>query len=132
MQIKTDLIADNASAEEYYFSQLQKDLFVIPRCNKCNSYHFYPRMFCPYCHSNNLLWVKASGKGTVYSTTTVRNQDRFYNISLIQLEEGPRLMSHVEEKSDQKTYIGMKVKAKILHENQSILVFEPEGQSNGK
>lgn len=30
-----------------------------------------PSPFCPECHSQDILWVELSGKGTVYSYTVV-------------------------------------------------------------
>src|SRR3546814_7529570 len=60
---------------------------------------FYPRAICPHSGSTNLEWRDASGRGTVYSTTVVRRKpDRGgnYNVALLDLEAGPRMMSRVD------------------------------------
>lgn len=54
------------------------------------------------CGAQNLRWVEASGQGIVYSYTIIRQNkspefrdDVPYNVALIQLEEGPRMLSNV-------------------------------------
>src|SRR5258708_2525087 len=95
----TDVQADEAnSVGEYgFFTALQRGEFLIPFCHDCKAFHFYPRVVCPHCGGRDLTWKSASGKGTVYSSTTVRGSDSEgdYNVSLIDLEEGPRMMSRV-------------------------------------
>jgi uncharacterized OB-fold protein len=55
-----------------------------------------------HCGAQNTRWVEASGRGVVYSYTVIRQNkspefrdDVPYNVALIQLEEGPRMMSNV-------------------------------------
>lgn len=61
-------------ADKYFDTQLQAGVFTIQRCAQCNNSIFYPRMICPHCGSDDLQWYEPSGKGTVYSTTVVRNK----------------------------------------------------------
>ena len=79
----------------------QKEL-LIPRCLSCGQFHFYPRSICPHCFSDQLEWVKVSGRGTLYSYTVCYKpaHPAFadatpYNIAIVELEEGVRLMSSV-------------------------------------
>ncbi len=119
-------------AEKYYFTQLGKGIFTIQRCDDCNKSLFYPRMICPHCGSENLQWYEPSGKGTVYSTTVVRNKPEKggnHNVALIDLEEGPRVMSQVQNIEPEAVKIGQRVTARIIQKDDSaLLVFVPEGE----
>ena len=103
-------------AESSYHGYLAKGEFRIQRCNGCGQHVFYPRGLCPHCGSSNLEWLKASGAGTVYSTTVMRRKPEAggdYNVCLVDLAEGPRLMSRVEGIAPKDVRIGMAVKARI-------------------
>ena len=58
-------------------------------------------------------WVEASGLGTVYSTTVVRSKSGNHNVALIDLAEGPRMMSRVVGLCPESVVIGMQVRARI-------------------
>jgi uncharacterized OB-fold protein len=73
----------------------------LQRCRECGRYQFYPRPYCIRC-SSEIEWVPAAGTGTVYSLTTVRAElvPGFappYTVVLVELDEGPRMVGHVEE-----------------------------------
>lgn len=104
------------SPSRIYQAQLDQGVFEIQVCEDCGKYVFYPRMMCPYCGSHQLLWSKPSGLGTVYSTTCVRTPADpidHYNICLVDLDEGVRLMSCVEGMSPDEVCIGMRVRASV-------------------
>jgi uncharacterized OB-fold protein len=64
----------------------------------------------------------------VYSTTVIRQKPPApsYNLALVDLAEGPRMMSRVEGIPPEQVRIGMRVSAKIIRENDvPLLVFEP-------
>lgn len=112
------------SADHRYFDYLSQNIFEIPKCEDCGKFHFFPRVICPHCGSENLRWTAPTGFGTVYSTTTVRRQEGDYNVSLIELDEGPRLMSRVEGMAPDDVCIGLKVRTHILQqETGPLLVF---------
>lgn len=118
-------------ADKYFHTQLQAGVFTIQRCGQCNNSIFYPRMICPHCGSDDLQWYEPSGKGTVYSTTVVRNKPEKggdYNVALIDLEEGPRMMSRVEQIAPDEVKIGLAVNARVKQTDDSaLLVFVPAG-----
>ncbi|NLC35282.1 MAG: Zn-ribbon domain-containing OB-fold protein [Alcaligenaceae bacterium] len=120
------------SAERHYFSQLAQGRFAIPQCGACARLHFFPRVVCPHCGSDDLQWVEPGGQGEVYSTTIVRQKAGDYTVCLINLAEGPRLMSRVVDVPPEDVHIGMQVKARIdTIDDQPLLVFTPyqEGQA---
>jgi len=110
-----------------YLNFLAEGRFMIQRCRDSGKYIFYPRVAEPVTGSTNLEWVAPSGRGTVYSTTVVAQKPPAanYNVALIDLEEGPRMMSRVEGIAPEDVKIGMKVKAKVVKSGeQNIVVFE--------
>jgi hypothetical protein len=107
---------------------LEEGQFVIQRSRSSGRYVFFPRVAEPGTGAADLEWVEPSGLGRVYASTTVRQKAPTpdYNVALIDLAEGPRLMSRVDGLPPAEVRIGMSVKAKIVRENgQALLVFVP-------
>ena len=119
-------------AEKQYQDLLKQGKFQIQQCQDCKKHIFYPRMICPHCGSDQLSWIEPTGLGTVYSTTVVRRKAEDggnYNVALINLDEGVRLMSRVEKVAAEDVYIGQKVKAHVQQDGeQAIVVFSPVGE----
>lgn len=124
--------ASSTGADLYYRTQLDQGNFLIQRCQNCQDSIFYPRMICPHCGSDGLEWFSPSGRGTVYSTTIVRRKPEHggdYNVALIDLEEGPRMMSRVEGVTPDAVTIGMRVKATVIDGDEGkLVVFSPEAE----
>lgn len=107
---------------------LEKGVFKIQRSLATGRCFFYPRVAEPGTGSTDFEWIEASGRGTVYSATVVRQKPPTpdYSVVLVDLEEGPRLMSRIDGIPPTSVRIGMKVKARIVTEGGApILVFEP-------
>jgi len=111
-----------------FFAFLEGGRFMIQRSRESGRCFFYPRVAEPGTGSTDLEWVEASGRGTVYSTTVVRQKPPTpnYNVAIIELAEGPRLLSRVDGAAPESVRIGLAVHAVIKRENdKAILVFEP-------
>ena len=83
-----------------YWQGCQQGELRLQQCDGCQHFQFYPRIMCSRCQHQSLSWVAASGKGRVASFTVVRRgvSDAYptpYIVALIDLDEGPRMMSHV-------------------------------------
>jgi uncharacterized OB-fold protein len=87
-------------ARPYWEGSAQGRL-VLPRCLACGHVIWYPRPFCPRCGSRDVEWFEATGKGFLYSFTTVhRSQGDYvssvpYVVAYVELTEGPRVLSNV-------------------------------------
>jgi uncharacterized OB-fold protein len=106
----------NLGPEAQFRTYLDQGKFMIQRSKSTGRYVFYPRVAAPCTGERDLEWVEASGHGTVYSTTVVRNRPEKggdYNVALVDLEEGPRMMSRVVDIEPSAIEIGMKVRAKV-------------------
>ena len=112
-----------------YQNNLSNNIFALPKCTSCAKFHFFPRVVCPHCGSFELEWQHVSGKGEVYSTTTVRRKPERggnYNVCLVTLDEGPRMMSRVDGVDSEIVSIGDQVIANIINDdNNSYVVFTP-------
>ena len=102
----------------------------IQRCGACSRHVFYPRRLCPFCHSEQLDWVSVDGRGTVHAVTVVArsaNRGGDYNVVLVDLIEGVRMMSRVEGVAAAAVTIGMPVRARIdTGPDGPVVVFVPE------
>jgi uncharacterized protein len=120
-----------AGADLHYQQALAQGRFLIQRCAACSRAVFYPRMICPHCGGGDLSWEEPSGRGTVYSTTVVRRKPEAggdYNVALIDLEEGVRMMSRVEDAAPGAVRIGMAVQARVrVREGGNLVVFVAAG-----
>ena len=109
---------------------LAEGRFMIQRGVDSGRHVYFPRSVSPGT-GEALEWVEASGLGTVYATTAIsrRPPEPALNIALIDLDEGPRMMSRVEGIDARQVRIGMRVKASIrdceIEEGVRIVVFAP-------
>lgn len=101
-----------------YWNGAREDRLMIRKCRTCSKLHFMPRHLCPSCWSDDLEWIEASGRGTVHSFTVIRRapMESFaprvpYVVALIDLEEGPRMMTNVVGADALETRIGDAVSA---------------------
>ncbi len=69
-----------------FWEALDDERFVLPRCDNCDHVIWYPRLFCPMCHTADVSWFDASGQGTIYSFTVVA--------SGLRAVEGSRAVRH--------------------------------------
>ncbi|MGI9477261.1 MAG: Zn-ribbon domain-containing OB-fold protein [Hyphomicrobiaceae bacterium] len=120
---------DGAGPERRYYDFLKEGKFMIQRSKSSGSYNFYPRVLEPGTGTADLEWVEASGDGVVYATTVNRQRPEKggdYNICLVDLAEGPRMMSRVVGIEPTEVKVGMKVKAKVdkIGDHDAV-VFEP-------
>jgi uncharacterized protein len=114
--------------EQDFLAFLQQGKFMLQRSRSSGAFIFYPRIAEPRTGATDLEWVEASGRGTVYTTTVIRQKPpkADYNLALIDLAEGPRMMSRVQNVAPHDVKIGMAVRATIVSEEGGpLVVFEP-------
>ena len=114
--------------EAEWRAHLAEGRFMIQRSRSTGGHVFYPRIVEPGTGADDLEWVEASGRGTVHALTVVRKKDaaESYNVVLVDLAEGPRLMSRIDDIDAGDLRIGMDVAARIVQEgDKPLLVFVP-------
>lgn len=124
-----DPITAGPGPEAQYRAHLAAGRFMIQRSRSTGEYVFYPRTMLPGSGVDDLEWVAASGRGTVYSTSTVRRpvaEGGDHNVALVELVEGPRTMTRIIGCALDAVVIGMAVRAVIGEQDGApILLFEP-------
>ena len=115
---------------EVYGHHLESGVFGYQRCAGCGAAVFYPRVLCPFCGSADLVWETSSGRGVVYATTAVyRRESEPYNVALINLQEGFRMMSRVDGVPAEEVDVGARVTLSLAPTDEGPLpVFVPEGE----
>lgn len=115
--------------ERQYSEFLRAGRFMLLRNPATGKHIFQPRVMDPETGSTDLEWVEASGLGTVHSVTIVRQRDpaNDYNVVLVDLDEGVRMMSRVEGLAPDAVEIGLRVKAhvQLSEEFGGAVVFTP-------
>lgn len=105
---------DAKGPDQLFQRALAEGEILLPKCDDCGGYHFFPRVLCPHCHGSAICWKKASGKGRVHTTTVVRRKPERggdYNVCVVELDEGVRMMSRVEGIAPGEVAIDMAVTA---------------------
>jgi uncharacterized OB-fold protein len=114
--------------EEEWRAYLAQGRFMLQRAAGSGRHIFYPRVAEPGTGDMTLDWVEATGAGTVHAVTVVRRKPPApdYNVVLVDLAEGPRMMSQIVDIAPDAVHIGMAVRARIDQvDGQPLLVFVP-------
>lgn len=120
--------------DQAFQKHLASGRLMLQRGTTSGAWVYYPRTIAPGS-GDDLEWAEPSGLGTVYSTTVARKRppEPSLNVSLVELDEGPRMMSRVEGIDASEVRIGMRVKARITrcedHDAPYIVVFDPAESS---
>jgi uncharacterized OB-fold protein len=92
----------HAEASGPFWEAAKRHELMMPRCRLCDRLFFYPREVCPVCLRSEIDWVTLSGRGRLHSFTVIHQpanpafrDDVPYVYALVQLEEGPRMISNV-------------------------------------
>jgi len=97
-----------------YWDGCREGILRLQQCGHCARFQFYPRIICSHCGGSQLRWQAASGRGVLASFTTVQRgisaaYPSPYVVALVDLEEGPRMMSQVIESVPARLHIGAPV-----------------------
>lgn len=107
---------------------LDQGRFLIQHCKDCGKHIYFPRESCSWCGSEEVELVVPEGHGTVHAVTTVRRKADAggdINVSLIDLDEGVRLMSRVDGLALEAIKIGQRVLARVeIVEGHGRVVFD--------
>jgi uncharacterized OB-fold protein len=115
-----------------FWDACREGRFLVRHCNACGRDYFYPRPFCPTCWSDDVEWKEASGRGTLYTYSIVHvndlppfNERVPYIAAIVELDEGPRVMTNVEGTPFDQLRIGAAVEVdwKPISDDVTIPVF---------
>jgi hypothetical protein len=96
------------SISQRFWEAAREKVLVVQHCSNCDHHIFYPRNLCPYCWSDSLNWVTASGAAGLAAFTVIHKpghpafvEDTPYVVALVDLAEGPRMLTNVHAPSEQ-------------------------------
>lgn len=130
---RTDIPTIEGDSETYWQAFKNGELLLV-RCNACGYVHHYPRPFCPRCWSEDVQDVPASGRGVLYTYSIVYSNDLApfkerlpYVAAIVDLDEGPRVMTTVVGVEHDRLRIGMPLVADFVEVTDEIrtVVFRP-------
>lgn len=90
------------SDSQAWWSAVQNRTLMVNECRSCGQTSLYARPFCPYCWCEDVELVPACGRARLYTWSVIhQNAAPFdshtpYVLAMVELEEGPRLMTVVE------------------------------------
>lgn len=124
---------------EWWDATRHKSL-LVQVCKDCDHRQHYPRALCLRCGSDRLAWIESSGTGEIYSfTVSYRSPEQValkppYVIALINLAEGPRLLSRVVADKPEEVECGQAVTVAwvALDDGRHLPVFEPVDKGESK
>jgi uncharacterized protein len=88
---------------ESWWAAIADHTLTVNLCGSCDRHSLYVRPFCPHCWSEDVAPVPASGRATLYTWSVVhQNAAPFdvrapYVVAMVDLDEGPRLMTAIED-----------------------------------
>ena len=92
-----------------YWDAAGEGRLVVMRCLSCAEYYVHPRPFCPHCGSDRTEWCDAAGTGTVYTFTITARAPVFQVPAMVQLAEGPIMMTAIVDCDPASVEIGQQV-----------------------
>lgn len=108
----------------------------VQRCDACGGHVFIPQPVCTHCQAESLTWVRSSGRGTLYSYTTVHRPQRPefevpYTVAIVELEEGFFMLTNLVDCPPERMRIGMAVEVSFQPASDEITLpmFRPAGEA---
>lgn len=117
-----------------YWEGAKRHELLLQKCQECGHYRYPPGETCPSCLSDRLEWVKVSGRGSVYTWTVFHQayhpaykDDIPYAVVVVELEEGPRMITNLVNCRIEDIKMGMPVEVAFddVTEEVSLPKFRP-------
>ncbi len=83
-----------------FWQAAKEGRFLVAHCTECDRAHYYPREICPFCRSDAVEMIPASGRGTIYSLSVSERPDHRRAVAYVTLEEGPTMMTRIIDAPD--------------------------------
>ena len=83
-----------------FWEATRQHRLILPRCDHCGTFHTYFEPWCSHCGQEGVHWEALSGRGRIWANCRFHRQyfpgfDGPYNVAMVELEEGPRLMTNI-------------------------------------
>ncbi|MFH1490761.1 MAG: Zn-ribbon domain-containing OB-fold protein [Pseudomonadota bacterium] len=101
MTYKKPLPQPNADTEPFWDGCCEHVL-RFQKCKGCGHIRWPASFLCPACHSRETAWIAAEGRGKIYSYVVYHRAyhpgfegEVPYVVALVELEEGPRMITNI-------------------------------------
>ncbi|NEK59586.1 hypothetical protein GCU56_17145 [Geodermatophilus sabuli] len=85
-----------------FWDGARREVLQVQCCTECGHLRYPIAEVCPRCLSGGVEWVPLSGVGEVFACVTYHrayapefSDDVPYTVAIVQLDEGPRMLSNV-------------------------------------
>jgi uncharacterized OB-fold protein len=121
---------------EPYWRGTREERLVLQVCETCGYVRWPPSPLCPECLTDGGAWRAQPTEGTVYSVAIYEHcyheafrDDLPYNIAMVELDAGPRVMTNIVGVANEDIAIGMRVAAEFaaVTDEVTLLKFRPSG-----
>jgi uncharacterized OB-fold protein len=127
-------LQENKALTDPFWQAAKRHELMIQRCTNCANWVHHPREQCPVCFSQKLEWAPVSGKGRVYAFTNVHQaqhpafqEDTPYCFAIVQLDEGPRMVTNIVDIAPENVQCDMPVVATYddVNDDWTLVKFKP-------
>ncbi len=127
-------VADEASQE--FFDGANEGKLMLEKCSQCGIHRLPGRERCLDCWSTESEWAQASGKGKLYTYGIMHQkyhpafaEETPYNYAIVELAEGPRLVTNIVdcEQDDLKTDMPVEAVFDHVSDEATLIRFRPAG-----
>jgi uncharacterized protein len=113
------LVPQPNEEDDEFWTGAHRGELRLQRCTSCGRHQHYARFLCVHCGATTLEWVTASGLGTVYSFTVIRqngvppfNERVPFVVAAVDLDEdGARVLAAMPTLAPRGARVGMRVRA---------------------
>ena len=110
-----------------FWEAARRHELVVQRCRSCGAFRYHPRAVCPACLSDDTEWVRASGRGEIYTFTVTRQNQAPafaarvpYVLAYVLLDEGVQVLTNIVDCAPEAVRIGMPVEVTFEDLNDEI------------
>ncbi|MHB1712484.1 MAG: Zn-ribbon domain-containing OB-fold protein [Acidimicrobiales bacterium] len=107
----------NTTTSAPFWDAARSGRLLLQHCVSCGHMQHYPRTLCTACWSEVLEWTVSAGVGSVWTCTVVHHpghpawrSETPYTLAIVELDEGPRLLTNVVGVSPDRVMPGQRVR----------------------
>jgi uncharacterized OB-fold protein len=124
-----------------FFDSARRGVLSFPRCGACARFHWYPMPRCPHCQSTGVRWQPVSGRGELFSFTSVKHAfdpkragSLPYTVGLVTFPDAPgvQFITNIIEAPAEALTIGMPVEAVFDRADDGLVLFRPVAPKSGR
>ncbi len=123
-----------------FFDSARRGVLSFPRCGACARFHWYPMPLCPHCRSADVRWQAVSGRGELFTFTSVRHAfdakyvDRLpYTVGLVTFADaaGVQFITNIVDAPAEDLRVGMPVEPMFDRADDGLVLFRPVASKSG-